>query len=92
MTVVPTDRIVRRDDVLAAAMGEEQVLLDPASEHYVGLDAIGSAIWSGIATARPVAALCDDLAAAFAGDRSTIERDTLQFLDRLVDLGLARKT
>ena len=88
MTLISTDRIIRRADVLSAVTADGQVVLDLTSEHYVGLDAVGSAIWERIESAVTVSALCDALGQVFDGDGNVVEADTLRFLDRLLDIGL----
>ena len=88
MPLVSTDTIIRRPDVLSAVTADGQVVLDPTSEHYVGLDAVGSAIWERIESPVAVSALCDALGQVFDGDRNVVEADTLRFLDRLLDIGL----
>lgn len=88
MALISTDRIIRRADVLSAVTADGHVVLDPTSEHYIGLDAVGSEIWERIESAVTVSALCDALGQVFDGDREVIQADTLRFLDRLLDIGL----
>jgi len=83
--------VVRRKEVLVASLSDGQVLLDPESQNYVGLDQVGSAIWKRIDARTSVTLLCEELTQMFEGDPRTIEADTLRFLNRLIELNLAQK-
>ncbi|MDP1738016.1 MAG: PqqD family protein [Caulobacter sp.] len=83
MSIELPARVSRREEFFGTMVGEQQVLLDIESGVYVGLDPIGSHIWSRLETPIAVEALCADLAAAYEADLETITRDVLVFLDRL---------
>ena len=46
MTVSFTDRVRVTPDVLFRVMGEEAVLVNLTTERYLGLDPVGTRMWS----------------------------------------------
>ena len=84
--------VVRKDDCLGAAVGDEQVLLDVERGVYIGLNPIGSDIWQRIERPVRVSALCAALSQAFEGDPAQIETDVVAFLGTLLEQGLIRVT
>ncbi len=84
MAVTLVDTIVRRDGLFSTDVSGRQVILNPQGEYYVGLDAIGSKIWERIESPMPVARLCEELVAAYEGERASIEGDLLRFLDGIL--------
>ena len=80
------------DDQLAATVDQEIVILSVERGAYFGLDDIGSEIWQQMASPIRIDALCASLAAKYDADRSTIERDVLGLLEKLVSEGLVSVT
>lgn len=78
-----TDNVVRRSDALGTVVDGCVVLLDSLRQEFVGFDDIGTAIWEAVEKPTSVAALCATLSERYAAERSVIENDVVQFLDRL---------
>lgn len=83
-------KIVRKEDLASTPVDGDLVILDLASNNYVGLDEIGRRIWTLIETPRSVADICESLAREYAGTTVEIERDVIAFLDALSEDGLVR--
>ena len=77
-------------DVLFQEVGGETVLLDLESEHYFGLDAVGTRIWGLIGEGASVDAMVDTLLQEYEVERATLEADVAELLSRLAEAGLIR--
>jgi len=80
--------VVRREGLLSAPVDDEIVLLNPERDNYIGLDAIGRAVWDLLAEPSPVEALCRRLSEDFDATPEQIATDVIAFLDELVDEGI----
>jgi hypothetical protein len=95
-TAVPETRLVGRvvaaPEVLCAVHGDRTILLDLRTERYLGLDEVGTAVWSLVVQAGtdgvPVPAVVDMLSVEFDAPRTVLERDVGALLDRLRREGL----
>lgn len=81
-------RLVRAAGALSAPLDDEIVLLAPALDEYVALDAIGRRVWELLETARSVEELSATLAEEFDAPAERIAADVAPFLDELVAGGL----
>jgi hypothetical protein len=77
-------------EVMARQVGDETVLLDLASGKYFGLDPVGTRMWHLLAEGKPLAAVCDAIAAEFEVARPQVEEDLQQLLAELKTEGLVR--
>ena len=77
-------------DVLFQEVGGETVLLDLESEHYFGLDAVGTRIWGLIGEGVSVDVMVDTLLQEYEVERETLEADVAELLSRLAEAGLIR--
>ena len=84
----PQAVIVRKRNVLSTAIADDLVILNEATESFIGLDTIGRRIWDLLETPVRVDDLCDRLANDYAGDRTSIDRDVRAFLVELKAEGL----
>jgi hypothetical protein len=66
----------------------ELVILGADSEHYLGLDESGLAIWDQLEEPRTVSEIVDALVASFAADRQTIEKDVFVFIEKMLNEGV----
>ncbi|HEX4511476.1 MAG TPA: PqqD family protein [Burkholderiaceae bacterium] len=81
--LLPTTLIGRRAFV-AADVGGKHVLMSADKGVYIGLDAVGKAIWQCLETPLTIAALCELLEAAYlVSDRAAFERDVTNFIEGL---------
>jgi hypothetical protein len=85
---VPDRRVSRAPDVLFERVGDDTVLLDPASSLYTRLNATGTALWELLATPATAAELGDHLARTFDLEAATALADAERFLDSLRERGL----
>lgn len=83
-----SSRVRWSDDQLAASVDQEIVILSVERGSYYGLDDIGSEIWRQMADPIPVASLCDALEVKYEVERTTLERDIIALLEKLVAEGL----
>lgn len=82
-------RVVAPPDTLVRIVDGESVLLSLRTEHYYGLDDVGTRFWSCLTSAPTIAAACDILAAEFEAPLETIRRDVREFVAALEKRGLA---
>jgi len=81
---------VRIPDLLSTPVDDDIVILNPDRDHYVGLDAVGNAVWSLIEQPCEVGDLCQRLAAEFDGPADQIAADVVGFLTEMADEGIVR--
>jgi Coenzyme PQQ synthesis protein D (PqqD) len=83
-----TSLVKLANDLISAPVDGEVVILSVERGTYYGLDEIGTEIWQRLDSPVRVDVLCEDLAAKYAADRRTIERDVLTLLESLLAEGL----
>jgi hypothetical protein len=82
---------VERDDgLMSAPVDEELVFLNPKTDCYVALDAVGTQVWALLDRPRTVSDLVQDLEAAFEGSADVMGSDVAAFLGELVEMGMVR--
>lgn len=81
-------RAVRSSDVLFQDVGGEAVLLDMASEHYFGLDPVGTRIWDLLGEDPSLQAVFERLCTEFEAEPERIATDLLALVDQLAEAGL----
>jgi hypothetical protein len=91
MAFASNARLVRAPEIIATEVDGELVLMSIEDGKYFGLDAIGSEIWRRLEDPKSVEALTGELQGHFDGDPATIERETLDFLDKLSDHKLVQQ-
>lgn len=74
--------------VLLQETGGEAVLLDTASEHYFGLNRIGTRIWQLLDGRIDLRTACDNLQAEYDVPAEQLERDVIALVGQLADAGL----
>jgi hypothetical protein len=86
--LLPSTRIGRRN-FLAAPVGDKHVVMNVDKGIYVGLDAVGKAIWDRLAETPTIAMLCADLQTMYeVSDRTRFEQDVTDFISALRLQGL----
>ena len=73
---------------MSRLVGEETVVLDLASGHYFGLDAVGKLIWESVSDGQSLADAVDAIVAEYEVDKSQAEADVKAFASQLVERGL----
>jgi hypothetical protein len=79
---------IRDDDVEWRRIGGEVVILDLRSSRYFTVNETGARLWPLLAAGADADRLTDELAAAFALDRTVAARDVEAFLGELSERGL----
>jgi hypothetical protein len=90
VTIGPDSVVVRDDAVPTTPVDGDLVVLNMATNNYVGLDDIGRHIWTMIEHPRRVEDLCHALAAQYCGAPEAITSDVIAFLEELVGEKLVR--
>lgn len=89
MAVQSDSLVVRDSEPIFTTIDEEVVMLSPRAQAYFGLGMVGSEIWNAIEKPRRVEELCAALLQEFEVDAETCRREVLDFLNDLVERGLA---
>ncbi len=82
-SIALTTTLTRSDELVAASLGEETVMMSLQQSNYYGLDTIGSRIWALLGQPITVADLCDQLLEVYAVEPELCRHDTLAFLQAL---------
>jgi Coenzyme PQQ synthesis protein D (PqqD) len=90
VTISADTIVVRDNEPIAAEVDDEIVILSAKAEAYFGLGAIGSDIWGMIATPCRISDVCTRLVEDYDVDRQTCERDTMAFMEKLLEGRLIR--
>lgn len=82
--------MISRNDAghLSNPVGDEVIILNLETGDYLGLNAVGSAIWEALSHPQTVASLIGRLMTEFNVDEETCTRDTLEYLEKIGSLGL----
>ena len=90
--MITGDTIVSRTANLQAARisDKELVFLSQDSDHYLGIDEYGIAIWDELETPQSISAVAKNLTAIFEGDPGQIEADILVFVEKMLNEGVLR--
>lgn len=86
--IVPAAAFRAAPHVVAAEGEGRVILLDTRRERYLGLDEVGSALWSHLQAGRTVREMTERLASEYEGDVTSIEADVTSFLGELRDSDL----
>lgn len=78
------------DEVLAAHLEGEAVLLHLGAKSYFRLNATGAVLWKGLERGLDRDALLEELLENFEVDRETAEAELDRFLAELAERGLTR--
>ena len=82
--------VVRDSEPIATTIDDEVVMLSPRAQAYFGLGSVGSEIWNAIEQPRRVEEVCAALMQEFEIDAETCRREVIDFLNDLIERGLAR--
>jgi hypothetical protein len=81
-------RVTVAPDVLFSLMGDEAVLLNLRTELYLGLDAVGTRMWTLLHDAPTIQAAYESLLDEYDVDPERLRNDLGEFLAELVDQAL----
>ena len=77
--------VQRNSDVIAAKAGEDVVMVHIENGQYYGVSEIAREIWQAIDRPKKVSDLIGDLVANYNVDRALCEKETLLFLNELLN-------
>ena len=86
--IEPNTLIRRNDEIVAADMGDEVVMISLQRNNYFGLDDIGARIWAQLEQPTTMLAICERLRAQYDVDEETCARDVGGLLDHMAREGL----
>jgi len=81
-------KVTFADTVFAQEVDGEMVLLDMNSENYFGLDEVGTAIWQAMQEKETLKEVLEVLLEQYEVEPDVLEKDLLNFVDKLVESGL----
>jgi hypothetical protein len=81
-------RLVASGEVLVRPVGQESVLLDLASETYLGLDPVASRIWELLSPGATPESVLAPLLEEFEVDEARLRADVAAFVSDLLARGL----
>ena len=84
MAVSFTDRVRVSPDVLFRLMGEEAVLVNLSTERYLGLDPVGTRMWSVLTTAPSIEATFEQLHQEYDVEPDRLRADLEEFVEQLL--------
>lgn len=91
MTTLTLDTLIRQHpDQIAAEADGEVLMMHIESGNYFGLNEVASFIWNRLEQPSTVAELCDAVLADFDVERERCQADALEFLQGMVEDGLAQ--
>jgi hypothetical protein len=85
-----TTKIVQTQDIVAASVDDEMMMMNLETNNYYGMGQVGSHIWELLKQPLTIVELCTTLQERFAVDSETCQRDVLRFVEQLVDEKLVR--
>ena len=88
MSVSFSQRVTVAPDVLIRIVGDEAVLLNLKTEMYLGLDAVGTRMWTVLSDAPSLQAAYDVLLEEYAVVPDRLRQDLEAFLSKLLEQGL----
>jgi hypothetical protein len=88
MTIPFSARILVPPDILISQVGGESVILNLKSEHYFGLDDIGTEMWAAITNSESIQAAYEKLLNEYEVEPEQLKRDLQNLIQKLVEHGL----
>jgi hypothetical protein len=85
MAISFSERVRVAPDVLFRLVGDEGVLLNLQTELYLGLNTVGTRIWSVLGSASSIQAAYDELLQEFDVEPTKLRADLEEFIDQLLD-------
>ena len=94
MSVIPTidlkTLVTQGEEHVATEIDNAVVMMSIEQGKYYGLDSVGSRIWQLLEQPRRITEVCAIIQDEFAVEHETCERDVLDFVGRLVAVGLLK--
>ena len=80
--------IQREPDIVTAHAGQDLMMVSVATGHYYALSDVGRQIWDAIESPTRISDLIADLKAGYNVGSASCKKQTLSFLESLLDEGL----
>jgi hypothetical protein len=90
MSSIWVQKIVLSDDVLHQELSGETVLLNLKTEHYFGLDPVGTRIWQELGKTASAERVVAQLLTEYEVEEPTLRADVERLLGELLKAGLIR--
>jgi hypothetical protein len=84
MAVSFSDRVRVAPDVLFRLAGDEAVLLNLNTEQYLGLNLVGTRMWTVLSSAGSIQAAYDALLQEYEVEPAQLRADLQEFIDQLL--------
>ena len=82
-------KVQRSTEPLQAGLDDEVVMMSVEKGSYYGLDPVGARIWEFLESPKQVSEVVADLLEAYEVEKEVCERETITFLQSLIDEDLA---
>jgi len=89
--LLPTDRVKKRDSVAGQALSDDYVLLDLTSGVCFAMGVVGGYIWELLDDGQILRDVATAVSDSYAITYEQAEEDVLDFVDSLVQRGLAHR-
>jgi len=80
-----SSRVTTAPDVMFRIIGEEAVILNLKTELYLGLDPVGTRIWTVLNGAPSIQAAYESLLTEYAVEPERLRQDLDELLDKLLE-------
>lgn len=87
----PDIRYARRDEIVAAPVENELVMMSIERDAYFGLDELGSRVWTLLESPASIGEICDQLMAEYEVDASECRTVVAGLLEELATHELVRR-
>jgi hypothetical protein len=77
-------------DVMIRNVGQESVILDLKTERYLGLDEVGTRMWTALIGSTSIQSAYETLLREYEVDAERLKGDLQNFLHKLVEHGLIK--
>lgn len=82
-------KVKRSEEPLQAGLDDEVVMMSVEKGSYYGLDPVGARIWEMLESSRTVREIVDNLLETYEVEQDVCERETISFLETLIEEDLA---
>lgn len=90
LTLALANKVSRSDNAAAEALHDEHIILDLGSGEYFGTGSVGGFIWERLDGERELGNIATEIAASFDVGLEQAEADLLEFVNVLIERGLAQ--
>ena len=90
MMVLLNSRVAKNEKMPWRIIEGEAILVDVDNGEIIHLNPVGAKIWDSIDGKRPVKEIIGHICGQFEVDNKTAQKDTLEFLDKLVKNGAVK--